>query len=96
MTMRIAALWLGMLLAGCSGALSRYVVGATCDLGGGLVYVGCDGTVHTDAIVRWTRDDGDVVTCWEGQAVVEPFACASGTACIVVLSDGAQHSGVCR
>lgn len=70
--------------------------GAACDLGDRVV-MGCDGQVHATTIVRWTLPDGDVVTCLEGQATVEPLAlsCTAGTACLV-FEGGAQHQGTCR
>lgn len=70
--------------------------GAACDLGDRVV-MGCDGAVHATTIVRWTLPDGDVITCWEGQAVSEPVAlsCTSGAAC-VVFEGGVQHLGTCR
>ncbi len=70
--------------------------GAACDLGTQVV-MGCDGVAHASTIVRYTLPDGDIVTCWEGQATSEPVAlsCPAGTACVVFDSSG-QHSGTCR
>jgi len=91
----LLACWTG---SACTASSAVPVVGGACDVGG-AIYTGCDGAVHNDAIVRWTLADGDVVTCWMGQAVTEPAAlsCAPGTTCTVILgSDGSTHQGTCR
>ena len=101
------AIVLGMMLvAACGGApegqgapatsSAASTLGAACDLGDRVV-MGCDGAAHATSIVRYTLSDGDVITCWEGQATVEPAAlsCPAGTACIV-FEGGAQYPGVCR
>ena len=75
-----------------SAATAATFTGAACQVGG-TVYMGCDGQLHANSIVRWTQPDGDVVTCWENQNNLGP-SCATGTPCVVFVG-GAQSAGTC-